>query len=229
MEKLVALQEGYAEFVEPNDSSTAYDLKNIVKKYANFKAAFDARSTTDESGEVFMSQLKEVTSNLDQTLATFETLSKTDAERKQVFSNFTAAEVNSEYLTDFKGELLQHLSNTIVVKENRQRYQKEQFERHQLANSIRILSKQASSLEEFCVNYSRVIEEMIEQSNNYSCPKIQANYDDFGDQTVRPLNATIFYYFFSADKTKRMLAKWMLATAKYPNEKVRRAYTKFFA
>jgi len=119
MEKLVALQEGYAEFVEPNDSSTAYDLKNIVKKYANFKAAFDARSTTDESGEVFMSQLKEVTSNLDQTLATFETLSKTDAERKQVFSNFTAAEVNSEYLTDFKGELLQHLSNTIVVKENR--------------------------------------------------------------------------------------------------------------
>jgi hypothetical protein len=70
---------------------------------------------------------------------------------------------------------------------------------------------------------------MIEDSHDYKCPKIQANYDDFGDQTVRPLNSTIFYYFFSADLTKRTIAQWLLSTVRYPNEKVRRAYMRFFA
>ena len=74
-----------------------------------------------------------------------------------------------------------------------------------------------------------MIEAMIEQSHNYKCPKIQANYDDFGDQTIRPLNSTLFYYFFSADRTKRSIAQWLLSTVRYPNEKIRRAYMRFFA
>ena len=84
-------------------------------------------------------------------------------------------------------------------------------------------------MELFCEEYCRLIEAMIEQSHNYKCPKIQANYDDFGDQTIRPLNSTLFYYFFSADRTKRSIAQWLLSTVRYPNEKVRRAYMRFFA
>jgi len=34
-------------------------------------------------------------------------------------------------------------------------------------------------MDEFCSEYSRLIEELIESSHNYKCPKIQANYDDF--------------------------------------------------
>lgn len=66
-------------------------------------------------------------------------------------------------------------------------------------------------------------------SHNYKCPKIQANYDDFGDRTIRPLNSTIFYYFFSADFAKRTAAQWLLSTVRYPNEKIRKAYMRFFS
>ena len=61
------------------------------------------------------------------------------------------------------------------------------------------LKDQRASLEDFCVEYSKLIEVSIERSNNYRCPKIQANYDSTGDATIKPLNSTIFYYFFSAD------------------------------
>jgi hypothetical protein len=73
------------------------------------------------------------------------------------------------------------------------------------------------------------LETLIDDSHNNLSPKIGANYDDFGDSTIKPLNSTIFYYFFSADRTKRTIAQWLLATARYPNERVRRAYMRFFA
>jgi hypothetical protein len=74
-----------------------------------------------------------------------------------------------------------------------------------------------------------MIEAMIEDSHNYKCPKIKANYDDYDDQTIKPLNAIIFYYFFSADRFKKTFAQWLLSTVRYPNHKVRRAYMRFFA
>jgi hypothetical protein len=51
-----------------------------------------------------------------------------------------------------------------------------------------------------------LIEDLIEDSHNNRSPKIEANYDDFAEKTVRPLNATIFYYFFSADRRKKTIA-----------------------
>merc|ERR1711865_740118 len=117
----------------------------------------------------------------------------------------------------------------IVVKENRKIYQQEQFERLLLSSQAYNLSSQSLTMEHFCVEYCKVLEGMIEQSHNYKCPKIHANYDDMGDETVRPLNSTIFYYFFSADRTRRSIAQWMLSSVRYPNEKVRRAYMRFFS
>jgi hypothetical protein len=51
-----------------------------------------------------------------------------------------------------------------------------------------------------------LIHDLIENSHNDRCPKIEANYDDFAERTVRPLNATIFYYFFSMDRRRRTIA-----------------------
>ena len=85
------------------------------------------------------------------------------------------------------------------------------------------------TLEEFATEYSRLINANIESSHNYRCPKIEANYDDFGEQTVRPLNATIFFYFFSANRNGKTWAQWMLSSVRYPNDKMRRAYMRYFA
>ena len=149
------------------------------------------------------------------------------AERKEIFSNFSGVQQDS---TDaFKNELLKELSVKIVVKEHRHRYQQEQFERLLTASNLPQLKSQSATMEEFCVSYTQMIETMIDQSHNNKCPKIQANYDDFGDQTIRPLNSTVFYYFFSADRTRRNMAQWMLSSVRYPNEKIRRAYMRFFS
>ena len=51
-----------------------------------------------------------------------------------------------------------------------------------------------------------VVEELIIDSHNDRSPKIEANYDDFAERTIRPFNATIFYYFFNGDRRSRTLA-----------------------
>jgi hypothetical protein len=159
---------------------------------------------------------------------TFEDYAKAQSERKAIFENFRA-DANADSLIEFKNKLLHHLSNTIVVKENRNRYQKEQFDRLLVSVQARPLKNQSSTMEQFCIDYTQLIESMIDQSHNFKSPKIQANYDSFGDDSIKPLNSTIFYYFFSADRTKRTIAQWLLSTVRYPNEKVRRAYMRFFA
>ncbi len=98
------------------------------------------------------------------------------------------------------------MAGSIVVKEHRIRYQKEQYDRFVASMQCGEFKKTNQSLQEFCVNYARLIETMIEESHNFTCPKVEANYDDFGEKTVRPLNATIFYYFFSMDRRKRTIA-----------------------
>jgi len=83
-------------------------------------------------------------------------------------------------------------------------------------------------LRNFATYYAQLIELYIDVSHGFRCPKIEANYDDFGEKTLRPLNATIFYYFFSANRSGKFFAQWMLSAARFPNEKVRRAYMRFF-
>jgi hypothetical protein len=70
---------------------------------------------------------------------------------------------------------------------------------------------------------------LINESHGGLSPKISANYDEYQEQTIKPINATFFYYFFSAEKGKRAFAKWMLSTFSYPNEKVRMAYMRYFS
>jgi hypothetical protein len=61
-------------------------------------------------------------------VADFAEWEKVYQDRQRIYHHFTS-ESNSESLTVFRTDLLQHLAGSIVVKEHRQRYQKEQFDR----------------------------------------------------------------------------------------------------
>ena len=94
--------------------------------------------------------------------------------------------------------------------------------------SFRHLNGKRLSLEEFARNYALLIENLIEESHNDNCPKVEASYDDYRERQVRPINATVFYYFFQGSAASKTLAQWLLAAARYPNQRVRSAYTRFF-
>jgi len=156
-----------------------------------------------------------------------EACARNQAERAAIYA--AAGEVDSEDGANFRADLLKHLAGSIVIKEHRVRYQKEQFDRFISSLEYSPLKDNRKSLLEFSMNYSRLIDATTESSHNYRCPKIEANYDDFGEQTIRPLNATIFFYFFSANRSGKTWAQWMLSSVRYPNDRMRRAYMRFFA
>ena len=85
------------------------------------------------------------------------------------------------------------------------------------------------TLREFCREYAAMIIYLADESHGNRCHKVEANYDSYQEKTVRPINSTIFYFFFSADYAKRTFAQMLLAAARYPNQKIRRAYLRFFA
>lgn len=91
------------------------------------------------------------------------------------------------------------------------------------------IHRQNQSLRAFCEEYSRLIEHNVYLSHNCSSPHIEANYDDYQEKTVRPFNATIFYYFFAGDRRGRTIAQYLLSAIRYPNDKVRRAYMRMFS
>ena len=204
-------------------------LNNLSKAYAdNFsrralassaQAEYDAYTGT--LSELFRTQFASVVKD-------FQDYERAYNDRKSIYADFKD---NSEETNIFKfrTELLQHLAGSIVVKESRNRYQKEQFDRFVASLQYNALCGSSQSLREFCREYANMIEVLIEDSHNDRSPKIEASYDDFGEKTVRPINATIFYYFFSADRRRRTIAQWMLSAVRYPNERVRRAYMHFFA
>lgn len=159
-------------------------------------------------------------------LADIETCNRTQEERKAVYAEYDAG---ADTKDSFREELLKHLAGRIVIKEHKIRYQKEQFDRFITSMSFWDLKNTDQSLRDFSKAYSRMMTTHTLSSHNYRCHKIDANYDDFAEQTIKPLNATIFFYFFSANRSGKTWAQWMLSSARYPNDRMRRAYMRFFA
>lgn len=158
-------------------------------------------------------------------LADIESCHVSQQERNGIYADF-ALDADAD---SFRKDLLKHLAGSIVIKEHRLRYQKEQFDRFIISLADNNLKKANISLQEFSEAYSRLMAAHTISSHNYRCHKIDANYDDFGENTIKPLNATIFFYFFSANRSGKTWAQWMLASARYPNDRMRRAYMRFFA
>ena len=113
----------------------------------------------------------------------------------------------------FRASLLKHLAGSIVIKNHRIRYQKEQFDRFLASTKDFTLQNNKQTLREFSLNYAALIDSMTSSSHNFKCPKIEANYDDFARESILPLSPTIFYYYFSANRSGRSWAQWMLAAA----------------
>lgn len=223
----VHLLEEYVEKV----SQDAGD-QNDLEKNRNTRDSFrSAAHGIEGSKSVFAKQIMQIReTDLESLLNSINEYDQVANEKKDLYANFL--ELNgepSEALDKMRSELLKHLAGNIVVKEHKIRYQKEQFDRFIASTNMQTLKSNNLTMSEFAHNYAGLIESMIQVSHNGKCPKIEANYDDFGEKTVRPLNATIFYYFFSANRSGKTFAQWMLAAARYPNDKVRRAYMRFFA
>jgi hypothetical protein len=199
------------------------DYERCKGCYSNYEGADETSAS-----EALKAQLNELIPQIESAKTNFDGCNEAHDKRDTIFKNIVKDD-KVDRLDDFRVQLIQHLSMSLVIKENRKRYQKEQFDRMIIASSDFSLRRQTSSLDDFCYNYSLLVEQLISESHNGMSPKIQANYDDFGDSTVKPLNSTIFFYFFSADRTKRSIAQWLLSTVRYPNQKVKRAYMQFFS
>ena len=85
------------------------------------------------------------------------------------------------------------------------------------------------TFKEYAAEYASEIEYMVQQSHNFRCPKVDANYDDYESKSVNPITSQVFYYFFSASRLSRGLSSMLLAAARYPNERIRRAYLKLWS
>lgn len=206
------LKEQYMNYVAKNEDDKAYvteELRKLVALRNAYQDSFSRYSVADfakgdyDAFEGQLNELKEV--RVKNLVSDFSDYEKIFNERQRIYHNF-ANDSNSESLTVFRSDLLQHLAGSIVVKEHRQRYQKEQFDRFISSLQHNALHKSHVTLRDFCVEYANMIEILISDSHNDRSPKIEANYDDFGEKTIRPINATIFYYFFSADRRKRTIA-----------------------
>lgn len=153
-------------------------------------------------------------------------------EREKLYSNYCsgdAVEEREQGEDRFRVMLLAHLAGNVFVKDHRLRYQQEQFDRFAASMSFITFRNQNITLRDFAYYYAHLIEELTEDSHGNKCPKIEANYDDFRQKTVQPINATILYYFFSANRSGKLWAQWLLSASKFPNQKIRRAYMRAFS
>ena len=134
---------------------------------------------------------------------------KVFSERSHLYENYcseSSVAMQERGEDTFRLYLLRHLAAEIVVKEHRNRYQKEQFDRFMASARMHSLKSKHMSLSDFCYHYALLIETKVEHSHGDKCPKIEANYDDWKSQTIRPINSTIFYYFFSANRAGKLWA-----------------------
>lgn len=148
--------------------------------------------------------------------------------RDGFYSQFIKDHVYDFHPEKLKNDLFAFLSGAIVLKDHRYRYQQEQYERY-LFTVRWIPFGDHLTLRKVAKYYSKGLRMQVAMSHNWLCPQIDANYDDYGKRTVNPISSTVFYYFFSANRSRRIFAQYILSAARYPNEKLRRAYLRFFS
>ena len=219
--------------VDSADSDVKREVDQLQVTVKSFESAINKYKESEEGAQDqdtkgLLEQLQQVKdgqiAGLIAQFASFET-AKFDYER--TYHHFMNEE-KSEALTTFRENLLLFLASNMVIPEHRNRYQIEQMQRFHKSLAQFYIKSPNMTLGEFSVRYGKFIEGHIAESHYYKNPHIEANYDDFQEKTIRPINATVFYYFFRLSKVNRKLAQFLLATIRYPNERVRRAYMRAF-
>jgi hypothetical protein len=191
------------------------------------------RETVEGDAKIIVDQVDAmVTGEIQEFFSLIDAHKEAHDEKDAIYENYTAEAVveDADQIQDeFKEELNKHLAMQIVLKEHKVRYQKEQWDRFIMSCQWPSFKDEQMTLREYAAEYAMFCESIIDASHGFRCPKIDANYDDYEAKTVRPLNATIFYYFFSSSKASRGWAQMLLSSIRYPNEQMRRAYVRFFA
>jgi hypothetical protein len=128
------LKEQYANLVAKEDDATFAndEFRQLVATRDNYQATFSRWGVDDwakNEYDTFIGTLNEVFQTKGAKLiAEFKEYQNVYNERQRIYHHFTR-EHESEAMAVFRTELLQHLAGSIVVKESRTRYQKEQFDR----------------------------------------------------------------------------------------------------
>lgn len=209
-----------------------YDQYNFEDASKNHDAALElfnqVPSSWKEESTSFGTALESLTQNdVPQYLDLSAKYERSSSSKESFFSTFTHDDVYDQTPNQFKQDLIAYLSSTIVVKEHRLRYQAEQYDRY-LSAARWVPVHDYTTLREFTEDYAEHLRREVQLSYNHVSPKIAANYDDYQERRVNPINGAVFYYFFNANRTRRRLAQAILSAARYPNEKIRRAYLRFF-
>lgn len=211
----------------PFDEASLKDTYNTQESAKKVFATFP--SEWAGTGGPFDDLFAELKNNLLPELQEFSEKYHAAKEKRDFFySSFDVNDVYEHNPDKLKEDMVAYLSGAIVVKEHRYRYQSEQYSRYQTFMQW-VPMKEDMTLGDFAMRYSEALRSEVLHSYESSSPLIDANYDDFGVRKVNPINATVFYYFFSANRARRRMAQVLLSAARYPNEKVRRAYMRFFS
>jgi len=122
LESLTLLQQSWVDNVE-NDLASKDELHLFKDKHSKFND-FCHEHHESADGTLLAQQVVEASEGIESASQNFEQFKEANDERNKVFSNFRK-DNTVESLDEFKNELLKHLSQSIVVKESRHRYQKE--------------------------------------------------------------------------------------------------------
>ena len=170
----VDLHKEYCIKVTQKDYSTFDEVTQLCKEKDALKEAFHRieLDSNDSEFETYMASLNQIrTEQVPGLLKTFGAYENAHNAKSRVYHHYLA-EQESESLDQFRSDILQHLAGSIIVKEHRQRYQKEQYDRFVGSLLNRNLKKVNVTLNEFCVNYALMIEQQIVESHNGLSPNI---------------------------------------------------------
>lgn len=137
--------------------------------------------------------------------ATHQELARKRQQLQDKYKQLYEEESNLERREEFENELFMRLATGIYVKEHRQRYQKEQFDRY-FASKQMLGGWDKMKMGDFANWYADLVDQLVDRSHGNKCAKIEANYDSYDEARIKPLNATIFYYFFGANRAGRSWA-----------------------
>ncbi len=116
--------------VAKNDPLVNDELAALVRSRDNLQKSLVNFTIDDPEYSVYIEKLGEIVNReVRKIISDFTEYEKAYNEKDRIY-HFYMKDQPSESLVQFRHELLQHLAGSIIVKEHRKRYQKEQFERY---------------------------------------------------------------------------------------------------
>lgn len=124
----VELREEHVKKVGKEDKQSIEELKRLINyrdRYRNSYNRYELSPNAEHEYQVYINILGETyNTKIRPLMERFTEYEKAYNDKQRVYHHFMAEE-ESEALQNFREQLFQHLAGSIVVKEHRQRYQKE--------------------------------------------------------------------------------------------------------